>query len=53
MSHHLKVLREAGLVTAEKRGTNNWYAVVPGAIEALRRVLGDPAAVDEAVRPTA
>ena len=39
VSHHLKVLREAGLVTAEKRGTNNWYATVPGALEALRDVL--------------
>ena len=45
VSHHLKVLREAGLVTVEKRGTNSWYAVVPGAVQALRRVLGDPVAV--------
>ena len=40
VSHHLKVLREAGLVTVEKRGTNNWYAAVPGALEALRAALG-------------
>lgn len=39
VSHHLKILREAGLVTVEKRGTNNWYATVPGALEALRTVL--------------
>lgn len=39
VSHHLKVLREAGLVTSEKRGTNVWYAVVPAAIEALRAAL--------------
>ena len=26
VSHHLKVLREAGLVTATKRGANVWYA---------------------------
>ncbi len=39
VSHHLKVLREAGLVSSERRGTNNWYAVVPGALEALRAVL--------------
>ena len=44
VSHHLKILREAGLVTVEKRGTNNWYATVPGALEALRGVLV-PAAV--------
>ena len=40
VSHHLKVLREAGLVTVDKRGTNNWYAAVPGALEALRTALG-------------
>jgi ArsR family transcriptional regulator len=45
VSHHLRILREAGLVTVEKRGTNNWYAAVPGALEALRTVLGAPAGV--------
>ena len=39
VSHHLKILREAGLVSVEKRGTNNWYAAVPGALEALRSAL--------------
>lgn len=39
VSHHLKVLREAGLVTSEKRGTNVWYAVVPAALEGLRQAL--------------
>ena len=39
VSHHLKVLREAGLVTSEKRGTNVWYAAVPEALEALREAL--------------
>ena len=43
VSHHLKILREAGLVTSEKRGTNVWYAVVPAALEALRDVLGTTA----------
>ncbi|WNB86225.1 metalloregulator ArsR/SmtB family transcription factor [Cellulomonas sp. ATA003] len=40
VSHHLKVLREAGLVTGEKRGTNVWYAAVPAALEDLRVALG-------------
>ena len=39
VSHHLKVLAEAGLVTSEKRGRNVWYAVVPAAVEALRAAL--------------
>ena len=39
VSHHLKVLREAGLVSATRRGQNVWYAVVPAQVEALREVL--------------
>jgi len=39
VSHHLKVLREAGLVASEKRGTWVWYSVVPSRLEELRRVL--------------
>ena len=40
VSHHLKVLREAGLVEADKRGTWVWYSVVPTRLEDLRRALG-------------
>ena len=40
VSHHLKVLREAGLVSAERRGVNIWYAAVPSALELLRDALG-------------
>ncbi len=40
VSHHLRILREAGLVTSEKRGTNVWYAAVPAALESLREALG-------------
>ena len=39
VSHHLKVLREAGLVEGEKRGTWVWYRLVPGALEDLRASL--------------
>jgi ArsR family transcriptional regulator len=39
VSHHLKVLGDAGLVTSEKHGRNVWYAVVPAALEALRTAL--------------
>jgi ArsR family transcriptional regulator, arsenate/arsenite/antimonite-responsive transcriptional repressor len=39
VSHHLKVLAEAGLVTSERRGRNIWYGVVPASLEALREVL--------------
>lgn len=40
VSHHLKILRQAGLITSEKRGTWAWYAVEPERIEALRTALG-------------
>lgn len=43
VSHHLKVLKGAGLVTAQRDGKNIWYAVVPAALDALRDVLSVPA----------
>ncbi len=36
VSHHLKVLREAGIVTAERRGTWIYYALDRSATERLR-----------------
>ena len=39
ISHHLKALKEAGLVTAQRDGKNTWYTVVPAALDALREVL--------------
>ena len=39
ISHHLRVLREAGLVEAESRGTWAYYRLVPEAIERLRDVF--------------
>ena len=40
VSHHLKVLREAGLVEGERRGTWVWYRVVPHTVADLRTALG-------------
>ena len=40
VSHHLKVLREAGLVDSTRRGTWAYYRLVPGAVDALREALG-------------
>lgn len=39
LSHHLKVLREAGLVTAARRGRWIDYTLVPDALERLRDAL--------------
>ncbi|MEO5838110.1 MAG: metalloregulator ArsR/SmtB family transcription factor [Acidimicrobiales bacterium] len=40
VSHHLKVLHEAGLVERDRRGTWMWYRVVPERLNQLREVLG-------------
>jgi ArsR family transcriptional regulator, arsenate/arsenite/antimonite-responsive transcriptional repressor len=40
ISHHLKILREAGLVDSTRRGTWAFYRLVPEAIESLRGALG-------------
>jgi ArsR family transcriptional regulator len=39
VSHHLKVLREAGLVEADKRGSWVWYRIVPARVAELRAAL--------------
>ena len=39
VSHHLKVLADAGLVTSERRGRWAWYRAVPEQLERLRSVL--------------
>jgi ArsR family transcriptional regulator len=39
ISHHLKVLREAGLVDSTRRGTWAYYRLVPEALDALRGAL--------------
>jgi ArsR family transcriptional regulator, arsenate/arsenite/antimonite-responsive transcriptional repressor len=39
ISHHLRILREAGLVEATRRGTWAFYRLVPDALEALRSAL--------------
>src|SRR6476646_7910992 len=39
ISHHLRLLRDAGLVEAERRGTWAYYRLVPEAIGRLRDVF--------------
>lgn len=50
VSHHLKVMHEAGLLAREKRGTWVYYRVVPAAIESLRAALALPMPADGARR---
>ncbi len=42
VSHHMKVLVDAGLLTREQRGKWAYYRIVPGALDALASVLGQP-----------
>ncbi|GLZ49633.1 transcriptional regulator [Actinomycetospora sp. NBRC 106375] len=46
ISHHLKVLREAGLITGERRGTWVYYRVRPDLLAQVSAVLA-PAGCDE------
>lgn len=39
VSHHMKILVDAGLVERAKRGQWVWYRLVPSRLEALRSVL--------------
>jgi ArsR family transcriptional regulator len=39
VSHHLKVLVDAGLLTREKRGVWAYFTLVPGALDDLAAVL--------------
>ncbi len=41
VSHHLKILVEAGLLHREKRGTWAYYSLVPGALERTAGLLAD------------
>lgn len=40
VSHHLKVLRTAGLLDSERRGSWVYYRVIPEALQQLSVVLG-------------
>ena len=40
VSHHLKVLVEAGILTREQRGRWAYFRLVPGALDALAGILG-------------
>lgn len=53
VSHHLRVLREAGIVRVERRGTWAYYGLEPAAIDRLARLAREltPAGDPIAVRP--
>ena len=39
VSHHLKILMDAGFLTRSKRGTWAYYALVPGSLDSVAGVL--------------
>ncbi|MFF5706942.1 ArsR/SmtB family transcription factor [Streptomyces sp. NPDC012794] len=43
VSHHLKKLREAGLLSSERRGTWVYYRVEPSVVAAMGRLLATAA----------
>jgi len=40
-SHHLRVLREAGWIAGERRGTWIWYSLRPEAVRRFRELAGE------------
>jgi DNA-binding transcriptional ArsR family regulator len=44
VSYHLKILREAGLISSERRGTWIYYRVNPDVMARMSAVLAPPAA---------
>jgi len=48
VSHHTKILAEAGLVRGERRGRWVWWSLVPGRVDELRAALEPRAPVPHA-----
>jgi len=42
ISHHTKMLAEAGLIVGDKRGRWVWWSVVPERLATARQLLGGP-----------
>ena len=50
ISHHLKLLAEAGLIDREQRGKWAWFRLKPNGLDEIRTALG--ATVDQVSRPS-
>jgi ArsR family transcriptional regulator, arsenate/arsenite/antimonite-responsive transcriptional repressor len=41
VSHHLRILKQAGVIESERRGTSIFYRLAPSAAERLRALAGE------------
>ena len=41
VSHHLRILKEAGVIAAQRRGTSIYYYLLPAAAERLQNLVGE------------
>jgi ArsR family transcriptional regulator, arsenate/arsenite/antimonite-responsive transcriptional repressor len=41
ISHHTRILSQAGLIEGDRRGKWTWWRIVPGQLEFLRRALDE------------
>jgi ArsR family transcriptional regulator len=41
VSHHLRLLRDAGVIASERRGTSIYYRLVPAVADRLRALAGE------------
>lgn len=41
ISHHTRILANAGLIEGERRGKWTWWRMVPGQLASLSRILAD------------
>jgi ArsR family transcriptional regulator len=41
VSHHLRILRDAGVIASERMGTSIFYRLVPAAADRLRALAGE------------
>lgn len=53
VSHHLKVLREAGVVETERRGTSIFYRLAPGAADRMRAFAAELSGAPQLIPATA
>jgi len=53
VSHHLRVLREAGVIESERRGTWIYYRLAPGAADRLRAFASELAGTPQLIPASA